>query len=1243
MERRLTVLNATGHFASEREHRLLFDTANPESRAPVVPEMGGVNDFNRLHAGREDNENTSKRSYENVRDRTSERMAKYTEHVNKLTQSITKMSAALLNTTQRARERVTGFIDDLQSVYKDTYTNSAGQQVPYREGMYNTVNNIEDAYRNVESLIANIEQTVMDNNGGRMPDGLLRYADRVRIERTNAALQGVGNGSVDVRTYTVPFSRESMSQTSTYSLLRVPSNFTFNWTPEAAAVINGKYDTQTGMSNGISYLRLLPAAATGLIGMSVPVTVAAVGDQPARNVIATFEEDGTINEGGSTANKLIKIVYTAEGGGQEPDLPEETPEQIEARLEAAREAYHTEWLVRMEAVNTAQGELLQADPEDAATRLVKMEAYSKALGLENAHLNADQTELQWPEDDARPAEHALRREYLTGEVETTAESLDDLRDYVAFIDTAARLNGESEAALADIPTETPESDDVQGWTVKRDAIKTYLQKLGLEAEHLGDFAGSGAESGSTEAQRTLLAGRDQEIGTEQATYEPLLEEAQEGLNEAERQVFDAKWKELKGTSDTTEQLYNDYDGGDMTEEKIGTLGSHVDALKAEQKHLEGVSELKDTKEGGDDRFTTWGDRAGELGGDGGLIDKMEQRLEEYKAFKEFADQLAREEEVTDGLEAAIPEDPESNDVEGWEGKEFAVKAYSEQLQYEMDHINTFTEGTQEYAGATENQIADIAISLEYVTGEQCEMVGVEIPRVEEATREARRQKFDEDWVDLKDASDTAAPWEDGDPEDTEAKIGLLQTYVDALDGELKHLTGDDFAKLEDTKEGGDDRFTAWSDRTRELGGDGGLVDQMQQQLEKFKAFKEFRDNADTYEGESEADRENMPQDPNATEDVVGWRTKQEAAKRYVETRLTNEQDHLNTFEGIIADGATADQTTAVETRKKTVTDELARMEPELQRLDEAVKTAERMVFEAEAVRLTGETNEARDGRDEVRGLDNFGDEVRVDQDYIDAIDAELKHLKEEGDMKYPPTDPVDSNMMRYDQRITELNGIRTEVEGTMEASRSMEQFQKTRAERTEASEKAKGPAEGALEAMDPDNGDITKWSSKVARLEAYAKALDEEGQHIRTLPPMGASDGYRTEVTDRGNAIIKLLEDLRDPIANARRKLTEANNITNMPDRVTLNNSTRTVKMPINRFEQISIRKEGPGGTTEVVAPNANLENKPGFPKITRADASAANRHEVTIDKATAPNGRYTITVGTRTCVVQIGRPTRGA
>jgi hypothetical protein len=258
MERRLTVLNATGHFASEREHRLLFDTANPESRAPVVPEMGGVNDFNRLHAGREDNENTSKRSYENVRDRTSERMAKYTEHVNKLTQSITKMSAALLNTTQRARERVTGFIDDLQSVYKDTYTNSAGQQVPYREGMYNTVNNIEDAYRNVESLIANIEQTVMDNNGGRMPDGLLRYADRVRIERTNAALQGVGNGSVDVRTYTVPFSRESMSQTSTYSLLRVPSNFTFNWTPEAAAVINGKYDTQTGMSNGISYLRLLP-------------------------------------------------------------------------------------------------------------------------------------------------------------------------------------------------------------------------------------------------------------------------------------------------------------------------------------------------------------------------------------------------------------------------------------------------------------------------------------------------------------------------------------------------------------------------------------------------------------------------------------------------------------------------------------------------------------------------------------------------------------------------------------------------------------------------------------------------------------------------------------------------------------------------------------------------------------------------------------------------------------------------
>ncbi len=1240
MERRLTVLNATGHFASEREHRLLFDTANPESRAPVVPEQGGLNDFNRLHAGSEDNENNSKRSYENVRDRTSERMTKYNEHVGKLTQAITKIGAALLNSTSSARTRVTGLINNLQNVYQSEYTNSAGQRVQYREGLYNTVNNIETAYRDVESLIANIEQSVIDNNGGRMPDGLLRYADRVRIERTNAALQGVGNGSVDVRTYTVPFARESMSQTSTYSLLRVPSNFTFNWTPEAAAVINGKYDTQTGMSNGISYLRLLPAAATGLIGMRVPVTVAAVGDQPARNVIATFEEDGTINEGGSTANKLIKIVYTAEDGGQEPDLEEETPEQIEARLEAARTEYHTEWLARMEAVNKAQGELEQVDPEDASTRLVKMEAYTTALGLESKHLSADQTALKWPADDARPAEYALRREYLTGETETATEALSDLRDYVAFIDTAARLNGESEAALADIPTETPESDDVQGWTVKRDAIKTYLQKLGVEAEHLGDFAGSGAESGSTEAQRTLLAGRDQEIGTEQATYEPLLEEAQEGLNEAERQVFDAKWKELKATSDTTEQLYNDYDGGDMTEEKIDTLGTHIEALKAEQEHLAGANELKDTKEGGDDRFTTWGDRAGELGGDGGLVDKMEQRLEEYKAFQEFAEQRAREEELTDSLQAAIPEDPESNDVDGWDGKEFAVKAYAEQLQFEMDHLNTFTEGTQAYAGATENQAELIAISLEYVSGEQCQMVGVEIPRVEEAAREARRQKFDEDWAELKDASDTAAPWEDGDPEDTEAKIGLLQTYVDALDTELKHLTGDKFAELEDTKEGGDERFTAWSDRTGELGGDGGLVDQMQQQLEKFKAYKEFSDTAGYNEAEVTGALESMPGDPERTEDVAGWRTKNEASVSYVE-ELTRERDHLvDNFTGYAEEGATSDQKDAVATRLKAVQDELARMEPELERTKEAVKTAERMVFEAEAVRLTGETDLARDGRDEVRGLDSFGDEVSVDQKYIDAIDAELKHLKQEGNMKYPPTDPVDGNMMRYDQRITELNGIRTEVEGTMEASRSMEQFQKTRAERTEASEKAKGPAEGALEAMDPDNGDITKWGSKVARLEAYAKALDEEGQHIRTLPPMGASDGYRTEVTDRGNAITKILEDLRDPIANARKELATANTITNMPDRVTLNNSTRTVKMPINRFEQISIRKEGTGGTTEVVAPNANLD-KPGFPKITRADASAANRHEVTIDKVALTNGRYTITVGTRTCVVQIGRPGR--
>lgn len=1240
MERRLTVLNATEHFASEREHRLLFDTANPESRAPVVPEQGGLNDFNRLHAGRETNENNSKRSYENVRDRTSERMAKYNEHVSKLTQAITKIGAALLNSTSSARTRVTGFINDLQNVYQSEYTNSAGQQVQYREGMYNTVNNIESAYRNVESLIANIEQSVIDNNGGRMPDGLLRYADRVRIERTNAALQGVGNGSVDVRTYTVPFARESMSQTSTYSLLRVPSNFTFNWTPEAAAVINGKYDTQTGMSNGISYLRLLPAAATGLIGMRVPVTVAAVGDQPARNVIATFEEDGTINEGGSTANKLIKIVYTAEDGGQEPDLEEETPEQIAERKEKARVDYHEEWIRRMDAVGTAEGLLGDVDPEDTPERILALQNYTEALRLENEHLSVNPTELEWPENDARAAEHVLRRPIVAELFKANTEALANLREYAAFAVDAERMQRESEDAIKDIPNAPKAANDVQGWKLRLEAIKNAVGIMTTEQTALGAFPGSPAAQGATPTQVERWNQRGIDVGAEIENWILPEAEAQEGLNEAERLVFDEKWKELKEESDRTRDGYDEYDGTDDVEEKISRLGEHVAALKTEQEHLAGASELQDTKEGGDDRFTTWGDRAGELGGDGGIVDKMEQRLEEYKAFKEFTDQLAREEDVTDGLEKAIPEDPESNDVEGWEGKEFAVKAYSEQLQFEMDHINTFAEGTQEYAGATENQIADIAISLEYVTGEQCEMVGVEIPRVEEATREARRQRFDEVWTDLKDDSEAAAPWEDGNPEDTEAKIGLLQTYVDALDTELKHLTGDKFAELEDTKEGGDERFTAWSDRTGELGGDGGLVDQMQQQLEKFKAFKEFRDNADTYEGESEADRENMPTDPEATEDVAGWRTKQEAAKRYVETRLTPEQDHLNTFEGMIADGATADQTTAVETRKTTVADELTRMEPELKRLDEAVKTAERMVFETEAVRLTGKTDEARDGRDEVRGLDNFGDEVSVDQKYIDAIDAELKHLKQEGNMKYPPTDPVDGNMMRYDQRITELNGIRTEVEGTMEASRSMEQFQKTRAERTEASEKAKGPAEGALEAMDPDNGDITKWGSKVARLEAYAKALDEEGQHIRTLPPMGASDGYRTEVTDRGNAITKILEDLRDPIANARKELATANTITNMPDRVTLNNSTRTVKMPINRFEQISIRKEGTGGTTEVVAPNANLD-KPGFPKITRADASAANRHEVTIDKVALTNGRYTITVGTRTCVVQIGRPGR--
>lgn len=663
------------------------------------------------------------------------------------------------------------------------------------------------------------------------------------------------------------------------------------------------------------------------------------------------------------------------------------------------------------------------------------------------------------------------------------------------------------------------------------------------------------------------------------------------------------------------------------------MQAHVDALKAEQEHLNGVSELKDTKDGGDDRFDAWNDRSTELGGDGGLVDKMEQRLEQYKAYKEFADNAACYAELTQEADDAIPsDDPESNDVEGWQEMVDACKNYEVQLGNEKGHLDTFTEDTIAYEGATDNQREDIADELAYVVGEQCNMVGLEIPRVEEGLREAKRQKFDEDWAELKADSDSTASWEDGDPENTEEKIDLLQKHVDALTAERDHLEGR--TDLEDTKEGGDDRFDTWDERYDELNGDGKLLNEAEQLLEKFKAFKEFRDNADTYEGESVAELENIPADPTDAAAVTEWQAKVSASERYLNTRLLPEQGHLNTFDDSqAAEGATDMQKTAVTDRKAVVETEIKRMQTELPRVEEALKNAQRLVFDREATRLQGETTTAETLRTVATGHDDFDSEVTTAQQYLDAIDAELKHLKEEGDMKYPPTDPPDGAMMRYDERIQTLNKTRETVEQEKSISQALLSFQETRTARTEATAKVRGAAEAASTNTPPE-GDITNWRDKVQKLEAYVKALNEEGAHIRTLP-FGGSDAYRTEVTGRGNEITKILEDLSKPLEEARKNVEAANNITQLQDK-RISRANPQERLTINRYEAIRIQKRGPGGTTQDVARFANLDVA-GFPKITRNDTT----HEVVIDRNDVTDATYDVTVGTRTCTITVGRGTR--
>lgn len=1253
---RLTFRNDFGFSAADREHRLVFE-GTPESNPPPPPrvEQGNLNDFDRLHQGAEDNNNTSERTYNNVYDRMSARQQAYRKEVAALSEYIQKAGGNLESVTAGTRANVTRLIDNLQNVYSRTYVDRNGQTQEYRNGLYARVNEIERSYVQIETMISSIENDIAGGPNQPLPAPLTsRYQDRVRAKRTADALRRPqpqpGNGSVDVRTYSVPFTRESMSETSTYSLLRVPANFNFNWSanPAVAAIVNGNFDIQGGMSNGIQYLRLRPSAATQLAAgeLQVPVTVTGVGGRIEGTTVATFKADGPISENPNVGNTLVRIEYGSltgpNGEPVNPDgpdgIPTETPEQIEAKNEQARKEYHDTWVKLNSESNTTHVAFAEIDgtaPIDEL--LLAARAEQAALVAERSHLEL-RSALPPPPNGENPnlVTYDERAKTIPEREQALQERVDQLQAYATFAETQTKLAEASDAALNLVSPTIPAENDVEGWQLLLGQLQDANEAASTENGHLITFEEgdptphSGANANQrqeVEARTEIITKRMEELGLQS-------ESAQEGVYEAKRQVFDKDWGDLNNASLMLEGQYNGVAESEDVDDKIAKLGELVTALQAENALLSGerYNELEDTKEGGDDRFATWSDRIGVLGGDGGLVDKMEQRLEQFKAYKEFDDQAAREEEVTQSLADGIPDDPASNDVEGWETVLFACNAYKDQLGYESAHLATFTEDSAAYAGATEMQRDDVDQAVQYATGEECQMTGVEIPRVEEALREAKRQKFDEDWAELKAESDSTASWEDGDPENTEEKIDLLQKHVDALTAERSHLEGR--TDLEDTKEGGDNRFDTWNTRYDELNGDGKLLNEAEQLLEKFKAFKEFRDNADTYQGESVAELENIPVDPTDAAAVTEWQAKVSASERYLNTRLLPEQGHLNTFDDSqAAEGATDMQKTAVTDRKAVVETEIKRMQTELPRVEEALKNAQRLVFDREATRLQGETTTAETLRTVATGHDDFDSEVTTAQQYLDAIDAELKHLKEEGDMKYPPTDLPDGAMMRYDERIQTLNKTRETVEQEKSISQALLSFQETRTARTEATAKVRGAAEAASTNTPPE-GDITNWRDKVQKLEAYVKALNEEGAHIRTLP-FGGSDAYRTEVTGRGNEIAKILEDLSKPLEEARKNVEAANNITQLQDK-RISRLNPQERLTINRYEAIRIQKRGPGGTTQDVARFANLDVA-GFPKITRNDTT----HEVVIDRNDVTDATYDVTVGTRTCTITVGRGTR--
>ncbi len=1098
MEQRFTILNANGFSPSEREHRMIFAEANPEANPPPPPRAENLPDFNRLHQGAESNGNTAERTYNNVYDRMTKRQEAYRKEVSSLTDAITKAGGNLQTSTEGTRRNVSTLIEDLQNVYRREYTDSSGNRQEYRNGLYARVNQIEAAYGQIEGIIAGLEDAVAANSpGGVLPPPLTRYADRVRAERTRAALAGEGTGSVDVRTYTVPFTPESMSETSTYSLLRIPANFEFNFgaNAEVARIMAGNYSIEGGMSNGIQYLRIKPAAATALArgNLTIPVTVRGIGNRVEGTTTATVRADGPINENPNVGNTLIRLEYAAmvrpdgttvdgpgTGPGEEPVIPIETPEQVEKRLEATRDEYQKTFEANRENSENALKALQEIDREaNPDAYLVALEAYVKLLGTENAHLNGEP--LAWPDGDPRPASHANRRATLTEELPAREQEVKDIREYLAYADTLARLDGELSIALAAVPTDLPAGNDVQGWETRIAALEAVQGKLTALNEHLGDFY-NGANAGATGAQQTAIDNRSQGMPDEIANNDKALAEAREGLDEAKRQEFHDKWLELNRDTTGASMAFGNADRENVSE-TISALRGYIDAIIAEKSHLELRGSVPASTDPSDDRAATWETRAGETIAAQTEMEGLMTQLVDLQAFQAIAEDYQTS---SDTLKAVYDQPlPAENDVAGWQARIEAGNAWQAALVLEQGHLQGFEGSTGQPAATEAHQkaVTDRLADVDFNIPEAQALIA----EAQEGKNEADRQVYDAEWRRLNAETTSTASWEDGDPEDMDSKISLLSAHVDALVAETSHLAV--YGGVPDTKPG-DTRPAEWAARFNELPA---IQTDMQEKLRQFEATRDFLNNADTYEGETEASFGNIPEDPTDPTDQAGWEAKIAQTEDYI-GRLTGEKAHLDTYAGSDAEtGSTENQASGIRQRLADVDAALQGMQDtEMPRLQEERNKAECNKFEADWTDLKTNAEGAQlayeatltDGSDPTARLSALSTAIsalRNENNFLGTLNAEIH-------------DPADERLGTYYARVNTLNEDIPNLEITAEQLADLVVYEAEWEPKYNATETT-----SALPAVPTARGDVDGWTAYKTAVETYNALVLDEGLHMASF------------------------------------------------------------------------------------------------------------------------------------------------